>query len=98
MNTFIEIDTTPFTTRQLRYFRREIEKAGGTDELMLKKEALKIQDGRLIIAKYNNKEKYKEKFLTGIYASLSEHYDTLVPYVFWNRLYEMLRKVNPKFQ
>jgi hypothetical protein len=98
MSKFIEINTSPFTTKQLRFFRREIERAGGTDELMLEKEALKIEDQRTIIARYEDKEKYKEKFLTGVYAPLREHYDTEVPYVFWSRLYEMLRMVNPIMQ
>lgn len=98
MSEFIEINTFPFTKNQLRYFRREIEKAGSTDELMLQKEALKMEDNKIIITKYLDKQKYKEKFLIGIYKPLREHFDTEVPYVFWNRLYEALRKVNPKFQ
>lgn len=96
MSTFRSINTFPFTTAQIRMFRREIEKAGGTDELMLEKKALKREGNCMYIAIYKEIEEYKEKFLTGVYEPLREHYNTEIPYVFWSKLYEMLRKVNPK--
>ena len=44
--------TYPFTIDQLKYFRTEIREAGGFDELMLKKEALK-QDGEFTMIMMN---------------------------------------------
>ena len=46
--------TYPYTYDQLRFFRNEIKKAGGIDELMILKEALK-KDGKttLILTQEN---------------------------------------------
>ena len=85
--------TYPFTIDQLKYFRAELRDAGGFDELMLKKEALK-QDGEFTMIVMNkDQEKYKRKHLTGIYKSLQVSYNTEVPYVFWGRMYEMLKRI-----
>ena len=98
MSKFIDVNTSPFTKKQLRQFRKEIEKSGGTDELMIEKQALKINNGCREIAIYKDIQEYREKYLTGVYEPLREYYNTEVPYVFWSKLYEMLKKVNPKFQ
>lgn len=98
MSKFIDINTSPFTKKQLRFFRRELEKAGGTEELMIEKEALKHQDGLSILVTHKDMEDYKKKFLTGIYEPLREHYNTEIPYVFWSKLYEILKKINPHIQ
>ena len=85
--------TYPYTHDQLRHFKMEIEEAGGVDELMIKKEALK-QDGETIrIVSYKDIEAYRKKYLVGVYSSLQTNYNTTVPYVFWGKLYEMLKYV-----
>jgi len=80
----------PFTTKQLDHFTKEIKEAGGTDALMIQKEALKEGEQAHVIALYQDIESYKEKYLTGIYESLRPIYDTEVPYAFWGRLYNAL--------
>lgn len=85
--------TSQFTREQLLYFKKEIEEAGGTDELMIKKEALEYVEGMTMIRTYKNIEGYKEKHLTGVYESLRPIYTTEVPYVFWNRLYVQLNRI-----
>jgi len=83
----------PYTLQQLKYFESEIKEAGGVDELMLRKEALQIVKNTIMIAKYKDIEGYKEKYLTGIYEPLRSNYYTEVPYVFWSKLYEKLKKI-----
>ena len=85
--------TSPFTREQLQYFKKEIEQAGGTDELMIKKEALEKVEGMTMIRTYNDIEGYKEKYLISVYESLRPIYTTEVPYVFWNRLYVQLNRI-----
>ncbi len=85
--------TYPYTFDQLRQFKKEIQEAGGVDELMFKKEALKRSNGMINIAKYADIEGYKEKYLIGVYESLRPIYTTEVPYVFWSRLYEHLKNI-----
>lgn len=85
--------TSPFTIQQLRYFKKEIEQAGGTDELMVKKEALEYVEGMTMIRTCKDIEGYKEKHLIGVYESLRPIYTTEVPYVFWNRLYVQLNRI-----
>lgn len=89
----LEAKTYPYTFDQLNFFKKEIEEAGGVDELMIKKEALKRKKGMTIIAIYNDIEGYRKKYLTGIYESLSTNYKTEVPYVFWSKLFEMLNRI-----
>jgi hypothetical protein len=98
MSTFIQINTYPFTTEQLRAFRQEIEKSGSFDELMKEKEALKKENGVTFISLYDDINGYKAKYLCRVYEPLRDHYHTSVPYTFWTKLYEMLRKVNPKIK
>ena len=98
MPKFIDIDTHPFTKAQLRFFRRELEKAGGAKELMIEKEAWTKKNGSWEIGNFKNIEEYKEKYLTGVYEPLREYYNTEVPYFFWSNLYEMLRMVNPRIK
>ena len=85
--------TYPYTFDQLRQFKKEIEEAGGVDELMFKKQALKRKGGSINIAKYKDIERYKEKHLIGVYESLRPIYTTEVPYVFWSRLYVLLNRI-----
>ena len=85
--------TYPYTFDQIRQFKKEIEEAGGVDELMFKKQALKISNGMVCIMRYEDIEGYKEKYLTGVYESLRPLYKTEVPYVFWSRLYELLQRI-----
>jgi hypothetical protein len=84
-------NTYPYTFDQLRFFKKEIEDAGGVDELMFKKEALKHENGMTIIVSGVNVEAYRQKHIIGIYESLRGNYTTRVPYVFWSKLYEMLK-------
>ena len=85
--------TYPYTFDQLRYFEQEIKEAGGVDELMIEKEALIRTDGTTMIATYKDMESYRQKYLVGVYESLRTNYFTEVPYVFWSRLYEMLKRI-----
>ena len=85
--------TYPYTFDQLRQFKKEIEQAGGSDELMYRKQALKRSKGAINIAKYKDIEGYKEKYLVGVYESLRPIYTTEVPYVFWSKLYAMLNRI-----
>ena len=85
--------TYPYTIDQLKFFKLEIEEAGGVDELMFKKDALKTIDGMRMIVTYKDIEAYKEKHLTGVYESLRPNFTTEVPYVFWSRLYELLKRI-----
>jgi hypothetical protein len=83
----------PFTMEQLKYFEDELKEAGGAEELMLRKEALKIINNMTMIAIYKDIEDYKEKYLTEVYKPLRSYYKTEVPYVFWSKLYEKLKKI-----
>ena len=85
--------TYPYTFDQLIQFKKEIEEAGGVDELMFQKQALKRMNGCILIAKYKDIERYKEKYLIGVYESLRPIYTTEVPYVFWSRLYALLNRI-----
>lgn len=76
----------------LLFFEKEIKKAGGFDELMIKKNALERVDGHSYIIKYQNAENYRTKFLTGKYRVLRPFYNTKVPYSFWSQLYMALKK------
>ena len=88
-----EPKTYPYTFDQLRFFQKEIDEAGGVDELMLKKEALERIDGMTLITIYKDIEGYREKYLTGVYESLQTNYNTEVPYVFWSKLFDMLQRI-----
>lgn len=98
MPKFIDIDTKPFTKPQLRQFRRELEKAGGFDELMKEKQALKPTGSGSFIDKFKDIQEYREKYLCGKYEPLREHYTTEVPYSFWAEMYQMLKRVNPHIE
>ncbi len=65
---------------------------------MIEKLALKEERGTKYIALYNDIEKYKRKYLTGVYQSLWPMYDTEMPYIFWLDLYEMLLHLEPNFR
>jgi len=81
-----------FSKIQLSFFAKELNEAGGFDDLMLKKKAIERIDGRTVITTYNNIEKYKESFLTGRYKSLRPVYNTKVPYSFWCQFYIAIKK------
>lgn len=83
----------PFTEDQLRFFQKEIEEAGGIRELLVKKEALIKNDQSHIIAKYENIEGYKNKYLVGIYKPLRYLYKSKVPFVFWSKLFAVLKRI-----
>jgi hypothetical protein len=82
--------TFPFTKSHLNRFRREINAAGSFDALMFKKQALKRQNGLKYIVLNYDSDGYKKKFLNGVYKSLRPMYDTDMPLIFWNGLYEVL--------
>ncbi len=88
----LAIDTFPFTEAHIRKFKDELEKAGGFEELMLKKLAMKKEKGMTFVATFDNIETYKKTFLTGIYESLQPYYDVEIPYSFWSLFYEALQK------
>ena len=82
----------PFTEKQLKKLREELDGAGSFDELMVIKKALNQKAELEYTVQYHEIEEYKEKFLTGEYESLTEFYDTEIPYSFWGTFYETLRR------
>ena len=90
------IKTFPFTSVHFSKFRKELEDAGGFDKLMLKKKALLRRRKMKQINIYYDIEKYKRKFLIDEYESLREFYDTEMPFVFWNAMYETLLRNQPE--
>ncbi len=81
-----------FTKSQLSYFAKELEEAGGFDELMISKKALEKVKERYSIITYQNTKEYREKYLKGKYRSLRPFFNTKVPYSFWSQLYIALRR------
>ncbi len=81
---------SPFNTKHLVKYKRELKRAGDFNALMLKKQALQTKDAMTFIALHHDIEDYKLKFLRGGYATLRPHYNTEVPYVFWSKLHLML--------
>ena len=88
-----EPKTYPYTFDQLRFFKKELEEAGGVDELIFLKRALKRKKNMTFIVSYKNIKRYRRKYLTGVYESLRTNYNTEVPYAFWAKLYEMLNRI-----
>jgi hypothetical protein len=88
----IDNETFPFTESHIKKFKEELEEAGGFEELMIKKLAMKKEKGSTIVEYYDDIESYKKTFLTGIYESLQPYYDVEIPYSFWSLLYEVLQK------
>jgi hypothetical protein len=82
----------PFKIRQLRYFKNEIEQAGGFHQLMFQKNALELYKGMKFIRNHRNKYLYRSQYLKGIYESLKPFYDTEIPFVFWSAMYETLQR------
>ncbi len=85
-------ETFPFSESHIEKFKDELIKAGGFDELMFKKFALKKENGITYVATYDDIETYKEVFLVGIYESLKDFYDTDTPYSFWTELNDIVQK------
>jgi hypothetical protein len=73
-------------------FKKEIQSAGGFDELMIEKRALERIDGRSLIVTHEDIGAYEEKFLVGKYKKLRPFYNTKIPYSFWSQLYLELKK------
>ena len=94
MPTDNDIKTFPFTREHIEEFKRELKESGSFENLMLSKRVLSRRKGKNLIRNYNNIEKYKTRFLTGVYESLRTMYDTEIPYIFWNPLYEIVLKEN----
>ena len=86
-----EEESIPFTVEQLVFFRKELMNTGGDfDALMAEKMALKLEGTSLVIMLHDDKEAYKEKYLTGVYESLREYYNTRAPYAFWGLMNDLL--------
>ncbi len=81
-----ELDTFPFTEIHIKKFKEELDQAGGFENLMVKKMALKKEDGMTFVALFSDIESYRQSFLRGAYESLQEFYDTEIPYEFWAEL------------
>ncbi len=84
-------DNYNFTSVQLKFFACELKEAGGFDELMIKKQSIERNEGCTTILKYNDIEKYKKIYLTGIYSPFRQEFNTNVPYAFWTQLYIALK-------
>ena len=80
-----------YSEPQLKSFEKELNKANGFKELMLKKNAFELKNGSTYIVKYPNIKKYRRKYLTGEFKLLRPDYKTQTPYVFWSKLYDELR-------
>ena len=87
-------NTYPYTHAQIAKFGRELNKAGGFDELMLEKKALVLKEDTRQIATEPNIEEYKQKYLIGAYAKLRPIYNTEVPYSFWCGLYLVMKRTS----
>lgn len=85
-----------YNTKQLEHFKKEMGEAGGFDELMLIKNATERKNGSTYITIHKDIEDYKDKFLTGIYEPLRSSYETEVPYVFWGKMYELVKRISPR--
>lgn len=70
----------------------EVAQAGSFYSLMIQKKAIRQENGVKYIALVYDIEKYKQKYLCGIYKSLRPMYDTEMPYIFWQDMYAMLLK------
>ena len=79
------------TKAQLSFFAKELEEAGGFDELMIKKKAIEKNEGKIYTFTYNDIEKYKETHLIRVYEKLRPYFNTKVPYAFWSQLYIALK-------
>lgn len=83
----------PFTIKQLRHLRKEIDSAGGFHELMFTKEALERKSGMKYIAQCYDTKSYKNKYLKGVYTPLREFFDTDVPFTFWDQMYSAIESL-----
>jgi hypothetical protein len=91
-NKIIKNKQYKFSRSQLSFFAKEMNEAGGFDDLMLKKKAIEQIDGRMFIITHQDIKKYKNTFLTGIYKSLRPVFNTKVPYSFWSQIYIALKR------
>jgi hypothetical protein len=80
-----------FSETQLSFFDKEMNDAGGFDDLMIKKKAIERANGRIFIFTYQNIAQYRETHLTGVYKPLRPFFNTKVPYSFWGQLYVALK-------
>jgi hypothetical protein len=81
----------PISSIQLSFFAKELQDAGGFDELMLKKKAIERINGSTMIKKYEDIRRYKRIYINGIYKPLQPYFNTKVPYAFWSQLYLALK-------
>ncbi len=79
------------TKTQLSFFAKELEEAGGFDDLMIKKKAIERNEGKIYTFTYKDIDKYKETHLIGEYEKLRPYFNTKVPYAFWSQLYIALK-------
>ena len=93
---FTNVRTFPFTKKQLAALREEINEAGNFFDLMVKKKALKGKMGMKYITLLYNSQNYKQEQLTGVYEPLRSFYDTDMPFIFWNLMYQTLLRVEAK--
>lgn len=80
----------PFSEEHIQFFKKELEEAGNFTNLMIQKEALDDDGDENKI--YENIKEYKKRFLKGVYKSLRPMYDTELPYIFWNAIYEIIAR------
>ena len=81
---------------QLEKFKEELSEAGGFEQLMLKKGAIKTEKGLTYVISYRDIKWYKRIYLTGVYKPLREIYDTEIPYQFWSTFSEALNDIEKK--
>ncbi len=92
MTSQINLETFPFSIKHLKKLREEISEAGTFDELMIRKKAIQRVHRMKYIAQYKDIDRYKRKYLNGVYQTLHPMYDTDTPFIFWADMCEMLLK------
>jgi hypothetical protein len=85
-----QLTTIQIMPSALTFFAKELNEAGGFDDLMIKKKALERINGSSFIITHNNIQEYKEKYLTEKYRPLRPYFNTKIPYSFWSQLYVAL--------
>lgn len=94
----INLETFPFSITHLKKLKEEISEAGTFDELMIRKKAIHRVHRMKYIAQYKDIDRYKRKYLNGVYQTLHPMYDTDTPYIFWADMNEMLSKYEASIQ
>lgn len=91
-------NTFPFSYKHLKQFKEELEEAGSFENLMVRKEAITDNESMDDVITHNDISGYKKRFLVGAYITLRPMYDTEIPYIFWNELYQTLLLVEKDAQ